>query len=87
MLNPPADGFLPALGLFLEGYFGKPAEQLGMLRSAFDATMGDKQFLEDAEKARLDISPLSGTKVQDLVQKLYATPKDVIVRARQAITP
>jgi len=66
---------------------GLPAEQLGTLRSAFDATMGDKQFLEDAEKARLDISPLSGTKVQDLVQKLYATPKDVIVRARQAITP
>jgi hypothetical protein len=25
--------------------------------------------------------------VQDLVQKLYATPKDVITRARQAITP
>jgi hypothetical protein len=49
--------------------------------------MGDKQFLEDAEKARLDISPLSGTTVQDLVQKLYATPKEVIVRARQAITP
>ena len=45
------------------------------------------QFLEDAEKARLDISPLSGIKVQDLVQKLYAAPKDVIVRARQAITP
>ena len=51
------------------------------------ALMSDKQFLEDAEKARLDISPLSGTKVQDLVQKLYAAPKDVIVRARQAITP
>ena len=66
---------------------GLPAEQLGTLRSAFDATMGDKQFLDDAEKARLDISPLSGTKVQDLVQKLYATPKEVIVRARQAITP
>ena len=41
---------------------GLPAEQLGMLRSAFDATMSDKQFLDDAEKARLDISPLSGTR-------------------------
>ena len=66
---------------------GLPAEQLGALRSGFDATMSDKQFLDDAEKARLDISPLSGTKVQDLVQKLYGTPKDVITRARQAITP
>ena len=30
---------------------GLPAEQLGTLRSAFDATMSDKQFLDDAEKA------------------------------------
>ena len=66
---------------------GLPAEQLGALRAAFDATMSDKQFLEDAEKIRIDISPLPGTKVQELVQTLYAMPKDVVARARQAITP
>jgi hypothetical protein len=76
--------------VFQRSYIAPPGlatEQLGTLRSAFDATMSDKQFLDDAEKARLDISPLPGTKVQELVQKLYATPKDVIMRARQAITP
>jgi tripartite-type tricarboxylate transporter receptor subunit TctC len=66
---------------------GLPAEQLGTLRAAFDATMSDKQFLEDAEKIRIDISPLPGAKVQELVQTLYAMPKDVVARARQAITP
>jgi tripartite-type tricarboxylate transporter receptor subunit TctC len=66
---------------------GLPAEPLGTLRSAFDATMTDRQFLDDAEKLRIDVSPLSGTKVQELVQKLYATPKDIVARARQAITP
>jgi tripartite-type tricarboxylate transporter receptor subunit TctC len=66
---------------------GLPAEQLETLRSAFDATMSDRQFLDDAEKIRIDVSPLSGAKVQALVQKLYATPKDVVARARQAITP
>jgi tripartite-type tricarboxylate transporter receptor subunit TctC len=66
---------------------GLPAEQLGTLRAAFDATMSDKQFLEDAEKIRIDISPLPGSKVQELVQTLYAMPKDVVARARQAITP
>jgi tripartite-type tricarboxylate transporter receptor subunit TctC len=76
--------------VFQRSYIAPPglgAEQLATLRSAFDATMSDKQFLDDADKARLDVSPLSGTKVQELVQKLYATPKDVITRARQAITP
>jgi len=66
---------------------GLPAEPLETLRSAFDATMGDRQFLDDAEKLRIDVSPLSGAKVQALVQKLYATPKDIVARARQAITP
>jgi hypothetical protein len=66
---------------------GLPPEQLETLRSAFDATMSDRQFLDDAEKIRIDVSSLSGAKVQALVQKLYATPKDIVARARQAITP
>jgi tripartite-type tricarboxylate transporter receptor subunit TctC len=66
---------------------GLPAEQLATLRSAFDATMSDQAFLDDAAKIRIDISPLPGAKVQELVQKLYAAPKDVVARARQAITP
>jgi len=64
-----------------------PAPLLDTLRAAFDATMADPQFREDANRIRIDIAPLSGTKVQELVRKLYATPKDVIMRARQVITP
>jgi len=64
-----------------------PAPLLDTLRAAFDATMADPQFLEDADRIRIDISPLSGAKVQELVGKLYATPKHVIMRARQVIIP
>ncbi len=66
---------------------GLPAELLDALRSAFDATIRDKDFLHDAETIRIDISPLPGAKVQELVQKIYAAPKDIIARARQAINP
>jgi tripartite-type tricarboxylate transporter receptor subunit TctC len=66
---------------------GLPANELTTLRAAFDATMRDSQFLEDAEKMRIDISPLPGARVQELVQTLYAAPKDVVTRARQAISP
>jgi tripartite-type tricarboxylate transporter receptor subunit TctC len=66
---------------------GTPAEQLNILRTAFDATMRDKELIEDAEKLRIDIAPLSGDKVQELVQKLYATPKDIVERAKTAIKP
>ena len=66
---------------------GLPAELLDTLRSAFDATMRDKDFLHDAETIRIDISPLPGAKVQELVQKIYAAPKDIVARARQALNP
>ena len=64
-----------------------PAAPLGILRSAFDATMKDEQFLADGDKLRIDISPLPGAKVQEIVQKLHATPKDVVQAARSAIRP
>jgi len=76
--------------VFLRSYIAPPGlarEPIETLRAGFDATMADPLFLDDAEKARIDISPLPGAKVQELVAKLYATPKDVVVRARRAITP
>jgi tripartite-type tricarboxylate transporter receptor subunit TctC len=64
-----------------------PPAQLEVLRKAFDDTMADKAFLADTEKLRIDIEPLPGAKVQDLVARLYTTPKDIIERARKAIRP
>jgi tripartite-type tricarboxylate transporter receptor subunit TctC len=66
---------------------GTPAEQVATLRTAFEATMADPQFREEATKLRIDISPLPGSKVQDIVQGLYATPKDTVEQARRAINP
>jgi hypothetical protein len=64
-----------------------PAEQVTTLRAAFDAIMKDKQFLEDAEKTGIDINPLSGAKVQELVQQIYAAPRIVIERAKEILKP
>ena len=66
---------------------GTPPELTEILRTAFDATMRDPQFVADAQKSGIDISPLPGAKVQALVQQLYATPKTIVERAKQAIRP
>jgi len=66
---------------------GTPPAQLAILRTAFDRTVADKAFLDDAEKVRIDIAPLSGARVQEIVAKLFTTPKDTVERARQAIRP
>jgi len=64
-----------------------PAVPLSILRSAFDATMTDAQYLADADKLRIDVSPLPGAKVQEIVQKLHATPINIVQAARAAIRP
>ncbi|MGE5538529.1 MAG: Bug family tripartite tricarboxylate transporter substrate binding protein [Gemmatimonas sp.] len=66
---------------------GTPADRATILRAAFDATVKDKAFLADAEKARITISPTSGDKVQALVKELYATPKRIVDKAKSATTP
>jgi hypothetical protein len=66
---------------------GTPPELVGILRTAFDATMRDPTFLAEMEKGRLDVSPAPGTKVQAMVEGFYSTPKDIVTKARAAIRP
>ena len=64
-----------------------PAAQVAVLRAAFDKTVTDPRFLADANKSRIDIEPLSGAKVQEVVAKLYKSPADIVARAKKAIKP
>ena len=48
-----------------------PADRLAALRKAFDDTMADKEFLTEAEKIGLEITPVSGQKIQELVAEVY----------------
>jgi tripartite-type tricarboxylate transporter receptor subunit TctC len=66
---------------------GTAPAQLAILRTAFDDTMKDPQFLADADKLRIDVAPLSGARVQEVVRNLYASPPQVVDLARAAINP
>ena len=61
-----------------------PADRLAALRSAFMATMTDKDFLAEAEKTQLEVNPVSGEDVEKLVKDVYATPPDIIAKAKEA---
>ena len=56
---------------------GIPAERAAALRKAFMDTMKDGEFLAEAGKMKLEINPVSGAAVQDIVQEVYQTPKSV----------
>jgi tripartite-type tricarboxylate transporter receptor subunit TctC len=62
-----------------------PKARVKAFRGAFDNVMKDKDFLYDAQKLNLDITPLSGKKLQQAVTSLTQTPPDVVARAKIAI--
>jgi tripartite-type tricarboxylate transporter receptor subunit TctC len=64
---------------------GVPADRTAALRKAFLDTMKDKDFLADAEKAKLEIMPVAGEEIQKLITELYATPADVVAKTVEMI--
>ncbi len=64
-----------------------PAPIVAVLRRAFDATMRDPGFLADAEKAKLDIQPMSGEETAALFADFARVPKAVAERASQVMKP
>jgi tripartite-type tricarboxylate transporter receptor subunit TctC len=66
---------------------GANPAQVKVLRDAFMATVKDPEFLVDAEKSRLDVSASSGERVQSVVEKLYASSKETVKRAKDIISP
>jgi tripartite-type tricarboxylate transporter receptor subunit TctC len=58
-----------------------PADRVAALRSAFMGTMADREFLAEAEKAQLEITPVSGEAVQKLVAEVYQTPPEIAKKA------
>ena len=65
---------------------GVPADRVAALRTAFDETMKDPGFLADAEKAKIEVAPVSGIEVQKLIADLYQMPKNVVEKASALMT-
>ena len=57
---------------------GVPAERVAELRTSFLAAMNDPALKADAEKLKLQIDPVSGAEMQEVVEQVYASPPDVV---------
>ena len=80
--------------LITAGELGRPyvmskqvrADRLMTLRAAFDKTVVDKPFLEQAERQRLPVNPASGAEAEQVIQRIYSFPAHLLDKARQAIS-
>jgi tripartite-type tricarboxylate transporter receptor subunit TctC len=61
-----------------------PAQTVATLRRAFDAMLADPEFLADGKRAGIQLKPMSGARLQDLVSRLGSLPPSLLEKARQA---
>jgi tripartite-type tricarboxylate transporter receptor subunit TctC len=62
-----------------------PAARVEALRRAFDASVKDPEYLAEAEKQQLEVSPMTGEDVAALIRKVAQTPPDIVARVRAAL--
>jgi tripartite-type tricarboxylate transporter receptor subunit TctC len=64
---------------------GIPEDRKAALVNAFNETMKDPDYLEAAKQARIEVDPMTGDEINVLLGQIYATPKDILAKAAQAI--
>jgi len=66
---------------------GTPKERVQILRKGFMDTMKDPEFLSDAEKSKLDLSPLSGEELESIVTGLSKLSPSLLAKLKEIIIP
>lgn len=64
---------------------GVLAERVAVLRRAFDLTMTDAAFLAEADKQKVEIRPIKGEVLQQIVSDIIATPQPVLEKVKDAM--
>jgi tripartite-type tricarboxylate transporter receptor subunit TctC len=76
---------VPAMGRPFFMSAGTPAERANTMRQAFDETMKDPAFLEEARRSKLEITPVSGDELTQTAGKMFNAPADVLAAAKAAM--
>jgi tripartite-type tricarboxylate transporter receptor subunit TctC len=62
-----------------------PPARVAALRRAFEHTLKDPEFLAEAERLALEIDLVTGETLQAMVERMFASPPEVVEAARKAI--
>ena len=62
-----------------------PPDRLAALREAFSATMRDPQFLAEAKQQKLELDPMDWKEMTETINRIYATPADVVKATAEII--
>ena len=80
--------FLLASGVISRPYIASaavPKDRIALLTAAFDATMQDSAFLDDAAKQGLPVAATGADAAAKLVNDIYGASDDIVVEARKLV--
>jgi tripartite-type tricarboxylate transporter receptor subunit TctC len=63
-----------------------PPERIAALRRAFDLTVKDREFLAEAEKQQIDVTPIGGEGAQKISDSIVNTSPAVLARVRALLS-
>lgn len=66
---------------------GTPQGRLDLLRSAFNATMKDPEFVAEMKKSKLEINALTGAEMDAIVKKLFQMDAKTVAKIRDVLVP
>jgi tripartite-type tricarboxylate transporter receptor subunit TctC len=64
---------------------GIPADRVKLLREAFAKTLRDPDFLDEAQKKRLEIDPMPGEDLEALAKEVLSANKDLVERMEKLL--
>jgi hypothetical protein len=64
-----------------------PADRAAALEAAFRKTLTDKIFLREAEKGKLEITPIYGETIQRIVNEFLGMPPSIKEKLKRSIKP
>jgi len=62
-----------------------PTDRAAALTAAFDETMKDRTFLAETTEHQMEVAPVNGKRLAQMLAELYATPEPILEKARLAI--
>jgi tripartite-type tricarboxylate transporter receptor subunit TctC len=65
---------------------GTPADRVAVLRAAYEKTVKDPDLIAEAKKMRIEVTPMSGEKLQSMAKEVMTQPPEVIAQIKKLFT-
>jgi len=65
---------------------GTPADRVTVLRAAYEKVAKDPELITEAKKLRIDVTPVTGEKLQGMAKEVMVQPPEVIAQIKKLFT-